>query len=385
MLREVQWSEDRTYRTASENEPIKFYLAGLCNSNKLDLLLGYFSSAAINILSVGFATFLNAGGIVRLIINNVLSQQDANAITLAQEGDVRKDAFDLRDISSLKNILNNYGRHFFECLAWLIVNDRIKIVIIQPKGRNGIAHYKSGSFCDGTDTVSFKASCNFTAYGLLENLEELECNLSWENGNNRIISQTKYFDSIFSGKADFVEYVEAKDIVIAIKNQFGNKDVNELIIQENELLEKKNLIKGNRKLKKLFDNILSKIEEKQESPKFPYEEGPRSYQMDAYNNWINNQCQGIFAMATGTGKTITALNCLLQEFEKSDSKTYHGIVVVPTLTLVEQWKEESLKFNFKEVIKVSSLNQWESGLATILSTNKRVPTSFCYNYNLQLH
>ena len=73
MLSEVSWSEGRSYRTGSKTEPIQFYLDGLCNSNKFDLLLGYFSSAAINVLSLGFANFLYKEGIVRLIINNVLS------------------------------------------------------------------------------------------------------------------------------------------------------------------------------------------------------------------------------------------------------------------------------------------------------------------------
>ena len=58
MLKEVDWSPDRSFRTGSENEPIQFYMDGLCHSQKLDLLLGYFSSAAINLLSLEFATFL---------------------------------------------------------------------------------------------------------------------------------------------------------------------------------------------------------------------------------------------------------------------------------------------------------------------------------------
>ena len=66
MLKEVRWSEDRSYRTGSESEPVQFYMDGLCHSKNFDLLLGYFSSAAINVLSLGFATFLrtrwNTGG-----------------------------------------------------------------------------------------------------------------------------------------------------------------------------------------------------------------------------------------------------------------------------------------------------------------------------------
>lgn len=58
MLKNVDWSEDRAYKSGGESEPVEFYLNGLCNSTSFDLLLGYFSSAAINVLSLGFATFL---------------------------------------------------------------------------------------------------------------------------------------------------------------------------------------------------------------------------------------------------------------------------------------------------------------------------------------
>jgi hypothetical protein len=76
MLKDVEWSEERSYRSGSENEAVQFYLDALCNSTKFDLLLGYFSSSAINILSLGFASFLYAGGTIRMVINNVLSQED---------------------------------------------------------------------------------------------------------------------------------------------------------------------------------------------------------------------------------------------------------------------------------------------------------------------
>ena len=58
MLKDIEWSEDRDYKTKTGNEPIQFYLDALHNSTEFHLLLGYFSSAAINLLSVGFATFI---------------------------------------------------------------------------------------------------------------------------------------------------------------------------------------------------------------------------------------------------------------------------------------------------------------------------------------
>jgi superfamily II DNA or RNA helicase len=378
MLKDVEWSEERSYRSGSENEAVQFYLDALCNSAKFDLLLGYFSSSAINILSLGFASFLYAGGTIRMVINNVLSQEDRDAIKAGKEQTFTTGLFDLSDIKNLRITLDEYGKHFFECISWLISNNRIQIKIIKPKDGKGISHYKSGVFYDGSDYVGFKASCNFTAFGLLENLEELDGYLSWENGrsNKWIRGQNKYFENIFSGKADFVEYLDVQDISIAIRSEFGDKSINELVIQERELVERKKKILKNIIIKRSFERIIDKLEVIARIPRFPYIQGPRKYQAEAYTNWCNNDYKGIFAMATGTGKTITALNCVLNEYLKQQEKVYHALILVPTITLVEQWEKEAKSFNFQEVYKISSRQNWENELNTLISRARRIPLSF---------
>jgi superfamily II DNA or RNA helicase len=361
MLKEVNWSEDRSYRTGSESEPIQFYMEGLCNSKQLDLLLGYFSSAAINVLSLGFASFLYQGGAVRMVVNNVLSQADKDAIKAGREGNLENTPFELSDIKKLKATLSEYGKHFFDCLAWLIANDKIQIKIIKPKEGKGIAHYKSGAFSDGTDTVGFKASCNFTAYGLLENLEELDSFLSWENSRSSkmIKRQNRDFENIFSGNSEIVDYLEVEAICIAIKKEFGNSSINELLIRESELIDRKSRVLKNEGVLKSFERAVNQIEAIIREPKFPYPEGPRKYQSLAYEKWLKNGYKGIFAMATGTGKTITSLNCILQEYKRT--KFYKFLVLVPTISLSNQWEREiTQKFNFQELTICSGLNnQWE--------------------------
>jgi superfamily II DNA or RNA helicase len=378
MLKKIEWSGDRSYRTESNSEPIQFYLDGLCNSSRFDLLLGYFSSAAINVLSLGFAKFLHSGGEMRMIVNNILSEEDKNAFKVAEEGQVQSLNFDLYNIKYLRNTLDEYGRHFFECLAWLIYHKKIQIKIIRPKRGKGIAHYKSGVFYDSQYSVGFKASCNFTAYGLLENLEELDAFLSWENSRSSkmINRQSGDFENLFSGNADYVEYLNVDEIQIAIRDQFGDKNLHELLIQEKDLLKKKSRIFGSGSIKKVFEKVTFVLDELTKLPRFPYPSGPREYQKTAYENWCNNNFQGIFAMATGTGKTITSLNCLLQETLRSDSKTYHALIIVPTITLVNQWEEEARGFNFQDIIKISSKEDWENQVATTLSTAKRIKKSF---------
>jgi len=378
MLKKIDLPKSRSYRTGSEYEPYQFYLDGLCNSKSFDLLLGYFSSAAINVLFSGFAKFIYEGGNLRIIANHILSKEDKETIRISENPLYRPNQIiDLSDIKYLNETLNIYDRHFFECLAWLIKHKRIDIKIVKAKGK-GIVHYKSGAFHDGVETMVFKASCNFTAYGLLENAEELDATLSWDNelSKDKVEDQTEYFNHIFSGKANFVDYIKVDDIVEAIKDNFGNKSIDELLIQEQELIEKKSVAFSNPKLKKKLIKLKEEIENIQEMPKFPYVEGPRAYQIDAYHNWVANNYKGVFAMATGTGKTITSLNCVLQEYFLNSEKTYHAIILVPTISLVEQWAKEAKMFNLTSIIKVSSKTKWENDLATILSTARRIPVSF---------
>ena len=64
---------------------MQFYLDGLPNSNEFSLLLGCFSSSAINLLSVGFATFITKGGKMRMVINHLLSAKDKEAISRVED------------------------------------------------------------------------------------------------------------------------------------------------------------------------------------------------------------------------------------------------------------------------------------------------------------
>lgn len=396
MLKEVTWAIDRDYKTGSEDEPLQFYLDALCNSNSFDLLLGYFSSSALNILSLGFANFIYSGGKMRAIINNILSEEDKRAIEKGQRKDAFSTVYNFNSVKELKESLDEYGTHFFECFAWLIANNKIEIKIIKPKDGKGISHYKSGTFSDGQDTIGFKSSCNFTAYGLLENLEELDCFLSWENGrsNKFIRRQKEYFDEIFSEQADFVEYLNIKEVQAAIKQEFGDKNIHELLIQEKDLLEKKNKIFNNSKVKisiKSATEKLNDFDKIEKSPKFPYAEGPRPYQIEAYNNWVANGKKGLFAMATGTGKTLTSLNCLLNQFKENNS--YKAVIVVPTIALVNQWKDECRKFNFNNVITVSSQEKWPQNISFLNSASNFIDVSFViivtyasfYRKNFQNH
>lgn len=362
MLCDVDWADDGTYRPNEEYSPEKFFNDCLDNSNEFDLQLGYFSSAAISVLAEGFASFISQGGKMRLAINQIVSEEDKNAIQKGVYGGVI-DCFDLTNFDELRKTFDEYQQHFFDCLAFLIYNHRIDIRIIKPKNNKGIAHTKSGQFRDGDSTTSFTGSANFTISGLFNNLEEIKIDRSDSVDRmvqNRIKSQKKEFDSIMGLQKRNVEYLSPDKLISAIETNYGDKDIEELLDVEKKLRQ----IKKTKALYAKRKNMDLVYENMYIAPCFPYFSGPRDYQKLAYENWKNNGQKGLFAMATGTGKTLTSLNCLLQIYNKF--KYYKAIILVPTVTLVDQWEKECGKFHFDNIIKICSKNHnWKSDVDAI--------------------
>ena len=371
MLYEVDWAEDGTYRPGEFNSPEKFFNDCLENSKEFDLQLGYFSSATISILADGFATFISNGGKMRLVINHIVSEEDKEAISKGIYGGVI-DCFDLADFEKLHETFDAYQQQFFDCLAFLIYDKRIEIRIIKPRNKKGISHTKCGQFRDGDSVTSFTGSANFTINGLFNNLEEIKIDRSDSIDKmvqNRIASQREEFDSIMAGKKRNIEYLSPENLISAIQSKFGGKDIEELLDVEKKLRKIK-AEKAIQERQKLNDIVCEDIAELE--PKFPYPSGPREYQKIAFENWKNNKQKGLFAMATGTGKTITSLNCLLEIYKRKGY--YKAIILVPTITLVNQWEQECRKFQFSNITKVYSKNLTWRDEVELIKFNEKYKT-----------
>ena len=357
MLKDVTWSKNLSYSPSGDNTPVEFFTQGLLNSRSFDLKLGYFNSAAISVLSYGFASFIANGGKMRMAINQIVSSKDKDAITLGlSEHPIEE--FDLSDMEGLKQVLDEYGLLFFKCLAYLIQKRRIEIKIIKPKKTHGIAHTKVGQFSDGDMRVSFTGSANFTIGGLINNTEDISIYLSSSPDpgvQQHIKDKCVSFDRLMSGEDKSVSYLSSDDLVKAIESAFGGEEIDELLHVERKLRQLKEKEKQN------DINKLVKVER----PCFPFEEGPREYQKEADKSWNEAGRRGFFAMATGTGKTITSLNCLLNIYQEENS--YKTLILVPTIALVNQWQKECQKFHFNNILKISSHSEWKDQLLSIIT------------------
>lgn len=357
MLKDVQWSEDGTYAPQGEHKPIEFFNNALKNSYLFDLELGYFNSAAINVLSFAFATFIRNGGIMRMAINHIVTEKDKHAIQAGEQGNVEP-PLDITNIEELTKVLDEYGEHFFRCLAYLIQEHRILIKIIRPKGTNGLAHTKRGMFSDGDTIVSFSGSANFTIGGFINNREEITLSFSTSPDpliQKRIANRKDDFNKLMSGLDESVEYLSTADLESALSERYGKQEIEDLLDVEKKLKEYKKEHADNSAI--IFDEIDGSFRGK---PCFPYG-NPRNYQQQACIKWKNNKQKGLFAMATGTGKTLTSLNCLLRIYKVYGY--YKAVILVPTITLVNQWEQECKRFLFSQIVKISSKNRlWRQEL-----------------------
>ena len=364
---DIKFPKHSEYSSDKDPIPLEFYLDVLPCSKVIYLKLGYFSSKAIQVLAYGFAQFVFNGGVIKIVTNHFLYKDDMELlqnVNLSEEDPIN-DRF-LQDLKWINEGLQGTNQHFMDCLKYLVKHEKLEIipVILKP---SRMVHYKQGLFFDDSkNSIFMDGSCNFTANGLLENAESISIYRSWgsEFERNKVEGKHDEIEEIIAKKSKAYHYLAKENILNAVESIGKDKNIKELLDCELGLLQS-NGYKENIKriLLKYEEKLVEKLKVIEMMPKFPFDSFPRDYQIEAYKSWKENSKQGIFAMATGTGKTITALNCLLNEYKENEN--YQAIILVPSKSLLNQWNEEVSSFNFQNILLVSSDHKWRPMLSEL--------------------
>lgn len=99
-------------------------------------------------------------------------------------------------------------------------------------------------------------------------------------------------------------------------------------------------------------------------PQIPQGLQLREYQKQAVNNWFANNGRGTLKMATGSGKTITALAITYELYKQIQLQVL--LVVCPFRHLVTQWARECQKFNLQPILAFENIRSWQTQLSTQL-------------------
>lgn len=334
---EFNFSPGRIYSTDSKFKPIHFYKEAFNFSTNVDFLLGYFNGYAFEVLGDSFFEFIRHGGKMRIAINHFLSERD-KTLLYSDDYEIDKEEIEII-ISKFEYFLQglSYKEKFvFDCIRYLLDNNRLEVQPVALKGMS-TSHYKNALFHDGHDYLYVNGSANFTRNGLIENGETITVDVSWEEiGHERIHLEKEKIDSIFDKTNHAFVYLDAEDIFVGPIN-------NNTESQSLEQLKKKY---G----QKVKSDVNFSVDDFTETYTFT----PRPYQQKAFDAWKKNDFNGLLSMATGTGKTKTALFSI-KELEKLEG-TYHVVIGVPSSLLLEQWTEEANKFGLKGVFNSADKN-----------------------------
>lgn len=320
-----------------------FYIPALSESKSYKRIAGFFSSNALAIAAKGISKFIENGGKIQLIANVILSENDQNAI---KQAIICKEKELIDEINSLDDALK-YGH--IQLLAWMIKSGRLEIKIaVVPKG---IEHKKKGILEDNQGNIlSFSGSDNETLKGWLENDEEFHVFCNWIEGESKrhLIPDIESFDQLWNDNANDVKVFSISNafkqnlIKTAPKDDSEFKEISKHITEELLRENKERIIKR----KKSKETI-----------------SLRYYQLEAIKQWVNHKYNGIYEMATGTGKTFTAISSLSELYKKLDKLVV--VICCPYNHLITQWSKDLERKGIKEkiIIADSSNPLWKDELS----------------------
>lgn len=322
------------YDSDEDNLVSDFYLPVLSEATTYYRRSGFYSSSSLAVSARGIGELIRKNGKMKLICNVHLSENDYDALKRAQENPTK--FLEESNIGfDLNNIEDEIEKDHVEALGWMLANGYLEIKIAFPQNNYGIYHPKTGVFFDEEGNYfSFSGSENESFTSMIFNVEEFKTFKSWEEwGHESALKDLKKFKKEWAGDRKSTIVV---DLPTAIKDKLIKCVPHE---KANLGLLKKNY-------PAIYKNIKNPLP-------------ARDYQTEAVNEWVNNGCIGIFNMATGSGKTITALNCY--DYIKNNFKNnVLTVIACPQQHLVFQWREEIEKyFDIKTVSTVGNANWFD--------------------------
>lgn len=344
------------YRSEYDHILEDFYIPALSSSVAYDRAVGFFSASMLSYAAQGLSAFIDNEGQMRLIFGGEIQEEDERRI---------KEGYELREltqrlgkqfIETIEGVDDPLFYRRLEVLSWLIAAGRLDIKVALK--RKGMYHEKIGIFTDAdSNKVVFQGSANETTHALLPdfNFESINVFKCW--------------------REDLEEYFVP--YLVGFENLWQNKSPQTLVLEFPEAA-KEQLIKIAKRAPKLFTtkietNLWEKYRTKekdvagiQEAPAIPStfngeEFEIKPHQKHALEAWKSNGLQGIMALATGAGKTITAVYGSVKVFE-AFRKLFLAIAV-PYQNLADQWVGVLREFNIVPIRCYANSAEWLSRLS----------------------
>ena len=331
-----------SYRTGRDDLVRDFFIPCLESSVLYRRAAGYFTSAGLALAARGVASLASRHGKMQLVVSPHLEPCDVETLQAAISNPVEA----LRAIAarSLADIEDALVKDRLNALAWLAAAGLLEIKLalrLNEKGgfSRGIFHEKTGVFSDSSGNhVAFSGSSNETAGGLVENFESTKVFCSWKDPEGRVQEEIDNFEALWSDSTPGLRVIKFSSAGKDLLERFRDPD------------------------RPLPGLSIDRVCEPSEMLEFQPPRGIelRDYQKEAIRAWSKAKGKGILAMATGSGKTLTALVLACKVAEKNHPLVL--MVVCPFINLCRQWIREMAAFNIKPVACFEGREKWQTEL-----------------------
>ena len=336
----------RVIDTSSVNFIDDFYVPLLSRAVTYRRGVGYFTTNWVKSAARGIGELADNGGTAKWITSPKLEKKDWKALKKGDEAkhnDVLKESLD-QTISNLRFDLEYETRN---AVAWMIADGMLEVKLAVPTRQlSGDFHDKFGVLYDAYgNRVSFHGSQNDSEHAL-RNYEAYTIDCDWlgERERHGVDHQEGRFEQLWNDRDPNVD-------IFTIPESTKN-DIMELRDPDNRPYTPTETVTAGNESEKPAITL-------------------RDYQREAVDAWFNNNCQGLFQMATGTGKTFTALAALDEYIDFVDGPLL-SVIAVPQKHLARQWAAEMDTFGLDQpkFVYGSANREWKKDLSRLVSNIK---------------
>lgn len=331
------------YRSDREDVVADFYIPALSVASSYSRAVGYFTASSLSLFARGLDEMASAGGHMRLIASPHLDPSD---IADLERGYELKDVLDRAVLRELPLEGTNSTLDTLSYLGRLIATGvlDVRLAFLQRQNGLGLYHEKLGAIRDGNgDLIAFTGSANETVGGLMINFESIEVFHGWAPGDGlRALRIEEDFDDLWANRTPNLSVVPFPDVARERLMDLARE-------------------RPNAQLPRRGDGLVAPPEVSEfQTLSIPPSISPRPYQKEAVEAWLRNRGRGMFKMATGTGKTKTALMAASQLYRTLQQREQPLVVVVlaPLQHLVDQWIEEVETFGVRPIAVYESSARW---------------------------
>ena len=353
--------EPGLYRLPEAPVGAKVLIPGFRSAKSVRGAFGWFTSGWIGQLAPGLADYLNRSDSAPICFT-------VSPVVFRREKEAIESGLVMTDEQAAQRVVDVFvegrvdadalGQHALDCMAWMVATERLQLRIAVPEPQSNY-HPKIWLFDDGEHQVLVRGSANATGRALSAGVEHMDVDVSWDpSGTSRVVAGIGMLDDWERGGSlgikttlDLPDAFRDGIIATAPSSPPDPSLVMHLLTESTKPPNQGD--DSIERLKARFSSRYSVGDKPQLAiPEWlVWEMGDYSHQKKAVDAWESHPDaeRGTIAMATGAGKTLTALICATRVQNRLSDVPLLIVVSAPSVPLIDQWLGEVSKFGIQAV------------------------------------